>query len=64
MHLKLYESSMMKVSSSLMKNNYTPAIPKSHPSYNKEPPKPKVTTTTKKRIETMKTTYNFLKNYH
>ncbi len=55
---------MMKVSFSLMKNNYTPAIPKSHPSYNKEPPKPKVTATTKKRVETMKTTYNFLKNYH
>jgi len=59
MHLKLYESSMMKNTQA-----QKTAIPKSHPSYNKDPPKAIIPTSTKKRIENNKTTYNFMKNYY
>ncbi len=40
-------------------------VPNTHPSYNKDPAKKQfVPVTTKKRLDLMKTSYNFLKNYY
>lgn len=58
MHLKLYSSTMLK-------NTEKVSLPKSHPSYNKDPIKMDILhPTTKKRLDMMRTTYNFLKNYY
>ena len=58
MHIKLYASTMQKT-------GLTIKLPTSHPSYNKDPPnKNIIPQTTKKRLDLLKTNYNFLKNYY
>ena len=58
MHLKLYASSMQS-------NTPRIKLPNTHPSYNKDPIKKAIIPqSTRKRIEVMKTSYNFLKNYY
>jgi len=58
MHLKLYSSTMQK-------NNNDIPLPKSHPSYNKDAHKKEVLPpSTKKKLDLLKTNYNFLKSYY
>jgi hypothetical protein len=58
MHLKLYSSTMQNSTNKIN-------LPNTHPSYNKDPSnKQYVPATTKKRLDLMKTSYNFLKNYY
>jgi hypothetical protein len=56
MHLKLYSSSMQN-------NALKISLPPSHPSYKKELPQKQIPQTTRKRLDLMRTSYNFLKNY-
>jgi len=59
MHLKLYSSTMQQNSSKDI------SLPISHPSYNKDPVKKDVIPASqKKRLDTLKTNYNFLKCYY
>jgi len=58
MHLKLYSSTMQK-------NVTNVSLPSSHPSYDKDPIKKEVLPPPKKKkLELLKTNYNFLKNYY
>lgn len=58
MHLKLYSSTMQN-------NTCRINLPNTHPSYNKDPAEKQfVPATTKKRLDLMKTSFNFLKNYY
>jgi len=59
MHLKLYESTLLKNEVEKIK------VPKTHSSYNKDPiVKSKVPPSTRKRLEFLKTSFNFTKNYY
>ena len=66
MHLKYYESTMRNVNNFLFQNYIEKVeVPKSHPGYNKDPiVKIIVPPSTRKRLEFLKTSYNFTKNYH
>lgn len=58
MHIKLYSSTMQKSTININ-------LPSTHPSYNKDPvKKDNIPQSTKKRLDTLKTNYNFLKNYY
>jgi len=58
MHLKLYSSTMQNSSKNV-------SLPKTHPSYDKDPfKKDVIPPSKKKRLELLKTNYNFLKCYY